>query len=273
MRKIIGIVAVVATTACAGQGADGEDAYATQSSELVASNRLAANRLAANRLAANRLAANRLAANRLAANRIALNALAAEQLLTTVGGRELLSYMASCALPASVTLEAELDGETLSFPGSVGLAPAWADRALHASEQRWVSACLLARVNAHDTSVQVSLRGPHPALRADGDERALYSLEEGAFWGNIFTDDADAWWSCEGEDQAQGETGDLVQRDCAEPATSAPEANQCGFAFAGACGGTHHAVCRGYDHHALFYTHCGAGHALTREVITTFVRP
>src|SRR5689334_17527354 len=72
------------------------------------------NRLAANRLAANRLAANRLAANRLAAN--SLNGLVAlqdtSQILESEDGREVYSYLTSCALPADTVIHATIPGAT-----------------------------------------------------------------------------------------------------------------------------------------------------------------
>src|SRR5689334_2750421 len=66
---------------------------------LGTSNRLASNRLASNRLASNRLASNRLASNRLASNSLALTANPeTADILSTAGGRELYSYIVSCAL-------------------------------------------------------------------------------------------------------------------------------------------------------------------------------
>src|SRR5258706_12484301 len=65
---------------------------------VVENNRLAGNRLAGNRLAGNRLAGNRLAGNRLAGNRLGLGS-HAEDLLDTPDGREVLTYIISCAAP------------------------------------------------------------------------------------------------------------------------------------------------------------------------------
>ena len=97
-----------------------------------------------NKLAANKLAANKLAANKLAANSMKASSLADSDLVETVEGREVLSYIISCALPAGQSIT--LDG-TYKFDGSLGLAPAWATRAPTRSERRWVSACVLARTN------------------------------------------------------------------------------------------------------------------------------
>jgi len=91
---------------------------------------------------------------------------------------------------------------------------------------------MFARCNAHDTAEAISLRGTADALTVEPDEAALYTVEEGAFYGNLFGDvDADgndrdhdhdagaasiAWFACEGEGQASGEFGGLVVRDCTE---------------------------------------------------------
>ena len=59
--------------------------------------------------------------------------------------------------------------------------------------QRWVSACVLARTNAYGVHVQLSMRAPADApdpikiaLAVGDDERAGFTLREGAYYGNIF---------------------------------------------------------------------------------------
>jgi hypothetical protein len=59
--------------------------------------------------------------------------------------------------------------------------------------QRWVSACVLARTNAYGVHVEISMRAPadapqavKDALAVSPDERAAYTLREGAYYGNIF---------------------------------------------------------------------------------------
>ena len=83
-------------------------------------NRLATNRLATNRLATNRLATNRLATNRLATNALSSSTLEASQasleMLSTADGRELFSYLVSCALGPEVTIQALLPNAPDSAP-------------------------------------------------------------------------------------------------------------------------------------------------------------
>jgi hypothetical protein len=228
----------------------------TTSQDARIHNRLGANRLGANRLGANRLGANRLGANRLGANRLTLNPIGAADLLSTDDGRNVLSYIVSCAVPETETLvgthgtcSADSDCGTIepgtctagtcsySFPGLLGLAPAWLDEQLDSTGKGWVSACMFARVNAHDTAEEISLRGAHRSLTVSPDEATLYSVEEGAFYGNLFTplDQPIDWNACQGAGQAAGESGGLVLRDCAEPDPTNPNLTQCGFKFAGDC--------------------------------------
>lgn len=276
-------------------------AHAAETTNRIAANRIAANRIAANRIAANRIAANRIAANKISSNRLQASPETAD-LLATADGRELYSYMMSCALPTGKTIEATVPGaedssppdtlyicknERCVFSGSLGLAEHWIDRALDSRGQRWVSACLLARVNAYGVSVTISLRGIAPQLSVSPDEAETYSLQEGGFYGNIFSDPDGPldWNACRGRDQAAGESAGLEMRDCAEPDPNDPSHTKCGFKYAGDCGDyieslTQPRACRSFDPEAGTYGEClapqeyGRGPALKAypEVITTYVK-
>lgn len=71
----------------------------------------------------------------------------AHDLAQTESGREFVRYLADCALCAGVAAYADVAGQHHEFPGAMGLAPDWLHRPLTEAEQRWVSACLLARTN------------------------------------------------------------------------------------------------------------------------------
>jgi hypothetical protein len=247
--------------------------------------RLAGNRLAGNRLAGNRLASNRLAGNALATNSLEAHESAAE-LLSTPEGRDVFSYIVSCALPGDVTITATVEGTTYEFPGGVGLAPRWLEKKLNKKGQHWVSACLLARVNDHDTAEAVSMRGKHEALTPTEEEAVLYTLEEGTFYGQLFSDDAAIpWFACRGEAQASTEEAGLVLRDCAEPESGDPTLTRCGFNYTGDCAdygpetpGTPYA-CKSFDDETTSYETChdreGAGKwpraKKFKQVITVYV--
>src|SRR4029077_13329176 len=120
------------------------------------------------------------------------------------------------------------------FPGSIGLVPRWLSHKLSRKGEEWVSACLLARVNAHATVEPISMRGNNPALAITEAEAMDFPLDEGSFYGNVFVPESDPidWHGCRGQDQASGETGGLVDRDCAEPDPFNPTSTQCGFDYA-----------------------------------------
>ncbi len=246
----------------AGACTTADPSTSSASQSVTTKNKLSANKLSANKLSANKLSANKLSANKLSANKLELNPAGSADLIATADGRDVLSYIVSCAIDADQTLVANTDqactadsdclpdptvpfsGSCASnkcvfeFPGGIGLAPHWLDQGLDEDGKGWISACLFSRVNAHDTSEEISLRGPSNALSVSADEAALYDVEEGAFYGNFFTpeDQPIDWIACEGEGQASGEFGGLVDRDCTEPDPANPGFTQCGFIYAGYCG-------------------------------------
>jgi hypothetical protein len=280
--------------------------------EVVGRNMLAANMLAGNMLAANMLAGNMLAGNMLAANQLELNPDGASMLLDTPDHRFLLSYIISCAVPAGTSLSADVPGAAdtappanpytcsgghCTFPGLLGLAPKWLDHKLKNDDSAWVSSCLLARVNALNVSEEISLRGSEPALAVTPAEAALYSVEEGAFYGDVFTYPKPiVWIACQGRGQIHGTFGGLVDRKCARPDPANPGKTYCGFTYAGYCGDFTPDVASpahacdvdsgdggAYDScHASSGRHLPAGefqalggelHHTFRNVITTYVTP
>jgi hypothetical protein len=265
----------------------------------VTTNRLATNKLASNRLATNKLASNKLASNALSSTRLETSQAMAD-LLATADGRDVYAYLINCALPSGISIQASLptapdtappatlytcSGGTCVFEGGIGLAEYWIDHKLDLHGQRWVSACIFARVNAHDTAEPISLRGPHESLTVGADEAIQFPVEEGAFYGNLFTDDDTIDWNaCRGSGQAAGEFDGLVDRDCAEPDPENPGHTQCGFNYAGDCADFTPAlptpyVCRSFDTDFGTYDDCHSGSGdgkwpglkQYREVITTYV--
>jgi hypothetical protein len=239
MRLLIPAVFSISLAACVVE----QDVTSTDTQSVETHNRIAANRIAANRIAANRIAANRIAANRIAANRLRL-ADDADQLINTPEGREVLTYIIGCALPDTETLVGTDSGGTQwEFNGEIGLAPDWIDNPLSEDGQHWVSACLFARVNENNVAVDVSLRGPSSALDTTATERAIWSVEEGAFYGMYFQPDSvpiatsppwGPWFACSGRNNLVAHTA--RQRDCATPDPAHPGLTLCGFYYAGDCG-------------------------------------
>ena|SRR5256885_1958682 len=111
-----------------------------------------------------------------------LMALADPNLASTAAKRQQLTYLVRCALPEDVTLYADHGTERFTFQGRMGLAPHWLSEAMTPSEERWVSACLLAHVNYWGKHVLVSMRAtppPVPALEASDDEQQTCTIFEG----------------------------------------------------------------------------------------------
>jgi hypothetical protein len=135
-----------------------------------------------------------------------------------------------------------LPDETLTFVGGVGLAPAWSERALTLVEQRWVSACIYALTNKFGKTVRLNLRGTHPRIEDKTDteeEKRIYTLHEGGFFGNIFLAEPIAY-VCEGRDSkkmVELPIGKL--RLCAQPSGKATTDGRllsaCEFVMAGPC--------------------------------------
>jgi hypothetical protein len=147
------------------------------------------------------------------------HALADPTLASTVAKREQLKYLVRCALPADVALYADIEGERFTFPGSIGLAPRWLTEAMTPSEERWVSACLLAHVNYFGKHVQISIRATGiavPELVADDHEQQTFSIFEGGFFGNLFAPTPVAY-TCQGmRSPAQARDPILQDRVCTQ---------------------------------------------------------
>lgn len=230
MRSVITAVFVsTMATACVD-----DPALSTTTQDILEENKITANKITANRVALNKITANKITANKISINRYKITA---NELIATAEGREVLSYVVACAIPEEITLVATHAGVEYEFSGEIGLAPRWLRHSLRQSDQRWVSACLLARVNRFGISVPISIRGPHEALTVTEAEAEDFSREEGAFYGNVFSplDEPLVWHSCRGRDEAASESGPLDLRDCAERDPANPSKSLCGFEFAGDC--------------------------------------
>lgn len=110
-------------------------------------------------------------------------------LMTTAAGRLTVKYLVRCALPANDALmKQDQNGVTYTFPGELGLAPAWKDGACDLSCQQALSACMLAHVNTTGVHIPLWLVSPNPAIGWGTDPQ--YPNREGTFFGNIFAPNA-----------------------------------------------------------------------------------
>lgn len=162
--------------------------------------------------------------------------------LESVVGRRMLGHLIECALEADVVATAEVAGEAFGFPGSLGLAPHWLERTASEIEQRWVSACILARINYYGLRVPISLRAPElglDSLKPSEKEREKFAIHEGGFFGNLFAP-APVAYVCDGtRSDSERRNPELRKRVCAalssDPELADQGVSRCGFRLVGVC--------------------------------------
>ena len=165
----------------------------------------------------------------------------AREIAKTAGGREIIKYLANCALPEGVVAFVHVDSTHYEFPGAVGLVPDWVHRSLTEDEQRWVSACILARTNYFGVEVQISMRHPATtitALQTTDQERKEFSLYEGDFFGNLFAEPPVAAVSRARRSKHEPRASVLKRRVCTEVDSARPEIDgkplsRCNFIITG----------------------------------------
>jgi hypothetical protein len=186
LRSVRGLALCLVAVGAVGCGGETDDIESVQSA-ITAENALTANALTANALTANALTANALTANALTANALTANALTANALRDPLS-RELLKYIVSCALDEDDEVSFRIDGKKYAFPGSLGLAEEWGKKSGSCGGecQRWVSACVLARVDHAGVKRMISIRGDNRALRPDDKELRRYTDREATYYGNLF---------------------------------------------------------------------------------------
>lgn len=224
-HSLIPLVALV-TTLAAACGADEPEA------ELTDIHLLSLNGLSVHALQSNLSSLSALAAAPFG------DAGASTPLADSDEGRQLLSYIGGCALPAgeSATIVGT-GGAAVPVSGRLGFAPGWREAPLDPSDGRWVSACVLAHVNAFSLPVPISLRAAELG-EPEGDEALEYDVQEAAFYGDLFAGGTPQMNACFGwhvaaelgyDGSLDTDTLDYLRvRVCSTEDT-------CGFNRAGAC--------------------------------------
>jgi hypothetical protein len=179
-------------------------------------------------------------------------------------GRDFLGYMIACALDNTQSITTTSGAFNYTFNGLHGFAPGWTSAGLSVSDQRWVTACILARSNLTGTVVQISMRGSNSVLSSTTTELNGYKIEEGAFYGNIFSNTV-VEAGCNGIQQAADDTySTLPLRQCAQPGSPNPGISPCGFQYMDLCS----IACTSLTN----YAGCADGNGTRyNEVITTFL--
>jgi hypothetical protein len=147
-------------------------------------NGIGLNGIGLNGIGLNGIGLNGIGLNGIGLNGIGLNGIA--RTLESADFRNVFSYVVSCALPDGDSVSYQVNGTKYTFAGDLGVAPQWKYQRCDGSCQRWVSACMLARVNAKGEHVEISMRGANPGLALEKGERKQFTDLEGAYWGNLF---------------------------------------------------------------------------------------
>jgi hypothetical protein len=180
----------------------------------LAYNGLSFNGMSYNGLSYNGLSYNGLSYNGLSYNGLSYNGLSYNGLEDPVVNN-FVTYLISCALPENDSVTYDIDGKSFTFAGELGLAPEWKFSSCGKSCQRWVTACMLARLNKLGQHVEISLRGEHKALKTDRSERKDFTVREATYYGNLF-EGADKIYTCHSPDQAN------IVRVCGDSLTGCP---------------------------------------------------
>lgn len=151
--------------------------------------------------------------------------------------------------------------------GQLGLFPAWKDAPLSKEGERWVSACVLARLNAFGKIVTVSIRANHPAFsNIPSDIRRDFTVDEGTFYGNLFENPARVY-VCAG-DGNQKKVKDRRLRVCTDAVAFGGRQTRCGVTWTGTC--SH--VCEGHASASGPYYQCRGDDDTYMETATVFLK-
>lgn len=122
------------------------------------------------------------------------------------GGGALGTFAATvqCALPDGEEVTLTVDGQELTLPGAIGVAPEWRDGPCDVACQQWVTSCVGWKINNFGVRVAVFPRtsdheDASPGRDGDTDtsDRRGFDVQEGAFYGNVF-DDPQRLYGCRG---------------------------------------------------------------------------
>jgi hypothetical protein len=118
-------------------------------------------------------------------------------MISTSAGRNTVSYIVRCALPAGRSITRNVNGVNYTFSGKIGVAPEWESGACGGDCQQHVTACVLAHINSSGKNISLWLDGDHPNM--GWGKSSSHPYQEGSFFGNIFTNPPQAFY-CNGKD-------------------------------------------------------------------------
>jgi hypothetical protein len=99
--------------------------------------------------------------------------------------REVLRSAVECALTPAQSVSDPVTGEL--YRGWWGLAPSWLTSPLDVEGRRFVTACMVQRLNYSGTYVPILLEGNHPAIEQSPIYGPRYPIEESTVFGDLFS--------------------------------------------------------------------------------------
>lgn len=99
--------------------------------------------------------------------------------------RSVLRSAVECALTRDQSVRDPQTGEV--YMGWWGLAPSWLGDVLDTGGRRYVTACMVQRLNFYGTSVPILLEGPSPALAGSTSFASQYPIAESTVYGDLFS--------------------------------------------------------------------------------------
>ena len=127
-------------------------------------------------------------------------------LMTSPMGRRAVNYLAKCALGSDQTLnKKDQSGRDRSYKGGIGLARNWYNGGTTVTEQKNVSACLMAHLNTAGVNVPIWLSSETPGI--GWGRNSAFPIMEGTFFGNLMGPGGDGKvpaYFCEGSGFGNG---------------------------------------------------------------------
>ena len=102
----------------------------------------------------------------------------------TAACREVIRSAVECALSPRQSVRDPLNGET--YTGHWSLATHWYSNPLDTDGQKWVTACMVQRLNVLGQQVDILFEGAHARINENATYDALYPFEESTAFGNLF---------------------------------------------------------------------------------------
>jgi hypothetical protein len=101
------------------------------------------------------------------------------------GCREVIRNAVECALTPDQSVSDPVTGET--YTGWWGLAPSWLGDVLNTDGRRYVTACMVQRLNFSGRTVPILLEGPHSAIAQNTTFGPQYPIAESTVFGDLFS--------------------------------------------------------------------------------------